>query len=594
MAQAVDGSHADGSTLTLTSAARPPSLAAMEGARGDMALHDTRLGDGEASHARPDFVRLISADVPPPPCVQIETTTRCNLRCIMCPKGANGEVMADLDVSVLGRLDGLIDNAWEIRAHGFGETFLTKHFETILRRCGDAQASISIVTNGTLINERRARLLVDAGVAVMYVSIDAADPELFYTIRKTSLQDIIDNLLRLQAIKAERGVSAPRIALQMVGMNNNIHDLPGMLRLAASIGADEVQLVSFTEFAMETVQEFGLRSLLACPDEARRWLGESQRLAKELGIALEIAAPYRDLVPAAEIVDAPPPLAPPPLTGLRRVGAALRRAVAGDLATVLRGVQREARHHLARAMSRLAFATHSSATESAANGASAADSSIPAPHPPPRLSMTPRVRCQDPWNAVMINHKGEVNPCCMSQRVMGDVNTSTFEEIWNGDVYSTFREQLLSTEPPTECRNCAKAGWYHPFELDDWIEAGVNDSFGVQLGTGWCEGVLNGIRWSRREAILHLRNSGKCRLRLLLASWSDPRHGNDRCGAVYVNDALAGDFAVSSLDARPFTYDLPPLESDEVVVRIVCDWDDDVDHDPQRLGIGLRSAALVD
>lgn len=247
-----------------------------------------------------DWYELLSAGVPYPLAVQIETTTRCNLRCIMCPKGANGEVMGDLDARTLDRLGDLIDHAWEIRPHGFGEAFLHRDLARVLERAARSRVCISIVTNGTLIDETWARLLVDARVHRLYVSIDAADPALFREIRKTRLEKVLDNVRRLQAIKVERGVDQPRLTLQMVGMSNNIHDLPALVRLAASLGADEVGLVAFTEFDTEAVHAADLKSLLSVPELAQPHLGEARRLARALGVRLDVAPIYRDLVPPEE------------------------------------------------------------------------------------------------------------------------------------------------------------------------------------------------------------------------------------------------------------------------------------------------------
>jgi hypothetical protein len=186
----------------------------------------------------------------------------------------------------------------------------------------------------------------------------------------------------------------------------------------------------------------------------------------------------------------------------------------------------------------------------------------------------------------------------MSQRIMGNVNQRTFEEIWDDVPYRTFRRDLLSDEPPDECRGCAKAGWYHPYELEDWIEVGVNDTFGVQLGTGWSAGVA-GVRWSRKEATLRLRNSGKRRLRLVLSSSPSAWTAYEQRGEIFVNDEPVGTFAVSGVAGEVYLFSLPAFDAAELMVRIACERENmqhtvDGTGDVRRLGIGLASAALVE
>jgi hypothetical protein len=195
----------------------------------------------------------------------------------------------------------------------------------------------------------------------------------------------------------------------------------------------------------------------------------------------------------------------------------------------------------------------------------------------------------------VIDFKGEVHPCCMSQRAMGSVHESRFEKVWDGPVYRDFRRRLLSAEPPAECRGCAKAGWYHPFELEDWIDVGVNDIFGVQMGSGWGP-EAGGVRWSRRRALLCLRNSGKPRLRLELVSSPDAEHPLEQRGEVTVDGISVGRFALTSLAPTSFVFLLPDRSDGDLVVGIECEREHLVaapNGDLRRLGVGLQSAALV-
>lgn len=382
-----------------------------------------------------DWLELVSRNVAYPLSVQIETTTRCNLRCIMCPKGANDEVMGGLDTGTFDRIGGLLDHAWEIRPHGFGEAFLHRDLARILERAARSHARIAIVTNGTLIDDERARLLVETKVHRLYVSIDAVDPHLFQEIRKTKLEKILDNVRRLQAVKAARGSRLPHLTLQMVGMSNNVHEIPAMVELASSLGADEVHLVAFTEFDMAAVHAASLRSLLSVPETARRHLAEGRRLARELGVRLEVAPIYRELLPPD---DEPPEREPsvrvapshPSLSSLARRVA--RRFREHPMMTLKIG----ARRALAGAAS-LAHPAIAPKDNSPRHG-SPLD---PVTHAAPRLAARPKVRCEDPWNVTFVNWKGEVNPCCMSQRVMGNVNQTSFETIWNEDEWITFRQR---------------------------------------------------------------------------------------------------------------------------------------------------------
>lgn len=78
----------------------------------------------------------------------------------------------------------------------------------------------------------------------------------------------------------------------------------------------------------------------------------------------------------------------------------------------------------------------------------------------------PWSHCQRPWSLSYITAHGNVLPCCISPWVaeryediiLGNIHENSLAEIWHGEAYTTFREQLLSDVPPAVCRQCG-VGW---------------------------------------------------------------------------------------------------------------------------------------
>ena len=70
--------------------------------------------------------------------------------------------------------------------------------------------------------------------------------------------------------------------------------------------------------------------------------------------------------------------------------------------------------------------------------------------------------CRRPWSLMYFTAHGRALPCCIAPFSMhgydsftlGDAKAQTLREIWNGDAYRRFREQLLSDAPPAACANC--------------------------------------------------------------------------------------------------------------------------------------------
>lgn len=63
----------------------------------------------------------------------------------------------------------------------------------------------------------------------------------------------------------------------------------------------------------------------------------------------------------------------------------------------------------------------------------------------------PAKSCSVGFDETFISSYGEVLPCCFSKEVMGNVKTTSFEEIWYGTRYSNFRTRLLNGRFASYC-----------------------------------------------------------------------------------------------------------------------------------------------
>lgn len=68
--------------------------------------------------------------------------------------------------------------------------------------------------------------------------------------------------------------------------------------------------------------------------------------------------------------------------------------------------------------------------------------------------------CWKLWHSSVVTWDGKVVPCCFdkdAKYVMGDLKKQSFNEIWNGDAYRSFRTNLLKSREEIDiCRNCSE------------------------------------------------------------------------------------------------------------------------------------------
>ncbi|MGB9775211.1 MAG: tungsten cofactor oxidoreductase radical SAM maturase [Anaerolineae bacterium] len=191
--------------------------------------------------------------------VYLEITTRCNLACRTCVRNVWGEPLADMADATFERvLAGMRDlpDLREVFFGGYGEPFAHPRALDYLAAVKGLGVRVTVSTNGTLLDEERARALVEIGVDVLSVSVDGARPEIFADVRRgADLRAVVANVEALNRIKHEWGRVLPRIQLEFVALKRNVADLPALSELAARLEANRVLVTHILPHTPEMAEE---------------------------------------------------------------------------------------------------------------------------------------------------------------------------------------------------------------------------------------------------------------------------------------------------------------------------------------------------
>src|SRR5437867_12227683 len=192
---------------------------------------------------------------PPPVCVYFETTNRCNLLCTTCPRTYEElEPPADMSWQLFTSIVDQIPNLQRAVLHGVGEPMLVKNLPSMVRYLKDRGTYVLFNTNGTLLNERNGRALIEAGLDELRVSPDASNAKSFLAIRgKDYFGRILRNGRALPNLEEREGTDRPRVSAWLTGLKETIAELPAFVQVAAEIGVREVYLQRLVFFENDSI-----------------------------------------------------------------------------------------------------------------------------------------------------------------------------------------------------------------------------------------------------------------------------------------------------------------------------------------------------
>lgn len=171
----------------------------------------------------------------------LEPTNRCNLACITCMRNSwdveLGQMKWETFTAVLDNLRQ-IGPPFTVFFGGLGEPLAHPRTIEMVAAVKALGMRVELITNGTLLDEKRSRGLIDAGLDLLWVSIDGARPQSFADVRLgAELPAILENLKRFRRLRRPAHRPTPAIGINFVAMKRNIADLPEVLAIGKRLGA---------------------------------------------------------------------------------------------------------------------------------------------------------------------------------------------------------------------------------------------------------------------------------------------------------------------------------------------------------------------
>ena len=338
--------------------------------------------------------------------LQIGTNWTCNLKCNFCrlTMDSTQDQLKQLPKNELEISPAVLEAVLELMPYAemmtltpLGEPLLYSQIGRVLehhRRLGSR--NLAMTTNANLIDDSRARMLVEGGVNHLFVSIDSSNQEVYEGMRVLGHLDKVEAALdSINRWKDKLNSDRPTMTLASTFMERNVRQMPELVEFAIRH--------RFNDYSIQLME-------VENPELADEFLGNHVELTKQMMLeTLKRAEGRLEL----------------------RINLALRNLLSSALSLP--------------EMKKLASASGEFIeTPTNANGDGLASISTSGKH------LTEK--CHYPWYYMVIDTDGDCRTCCWTSMSYGNLNSAGFREVWNGDRAQTMREDFLRNHIPKACQ----------------------------------------------------------------------------------------------------------------------------------------------
>jgi radical SAM protein with 4Fe4S-binding SPASM domain len=225
-----------------------------------------------------------------PTAMWLESTSRCNLRCISCPRTYlpffKGKDLYEVVFEAVK--EELFPFLKKIYLQSFGEPMMSTRFEDLMGEAIIRKMPVTFCTNGMFLNEKWIRKFLEHNISFS-ISIDGARSQTMKKIRPgTDLRRIVNSIELFNKLKAEEYPdSTASITIFTVALKSNIEEMSELVTLANRLKIDNIAI---QQLVYNLVHPLRIRKelLTLCKKLANKHFMEAKTIADELGVNLRV------------------------------------------------------------------------------------------------------------------------------------------------------------------------------------------------------------------------------------------------------------------------------------------------------------------
>lgn len=189
--------------------------------------------------------KIFSSKPPYPPFIEIEPTTRCNLKCVICEHTYWNEKAIDMSFEQFKHIIDQFPKLKWIGVTGIGNSFLNKDFLKMLACLRDRSIPIELFdTFNAPVGKEVLEKLVDIGLDYLWISLHGASKEVYEkTCIGGDFNRVMENIKTFVELKKQKRSHWPELSFHYIVTKVNMHEMIPFLELVDSLNADVFEVL---------------------------------------------------------------------------------------------------------------------------------------------------------------------------------------------------------------------------------------------------------------------------------------------------------------------------------------------------------------
>lgn len=239
----------------------------------------------------------LSSLAPYPFKIEVEHTTICNKKCILCERTYWQEKSERLTLEQFKQIVDQFPGLKWINVTGEGTGFLNPDFLKIIEYLRSKDVSVNFVDEFDFIDEEKAQKLIELGVNCIWISMDGATKETYEKIKVgCNFEKAVNNIKMLLNLKRKLHSPFPMLCFRFVVNRLNYQEMPKMVELVHSFGdlgeGSKLEFVGLLTF--KEIEKYYL------PEVPKEILEKTIEVGKKLGMRVQFSHISESKLPPVE------------------------------------------------------------------------------------------------------------------------------------------------------------------------------------------------------------------------------------------------------------------------------------------------------